>query len=173
MISMFLGTVTVFTYSAVVVALGTASDTWHINSEAGDLPTFIAAKAIVDTSSHVELWRGLPRRPPAGEHAVSEKRAFGLFEPTPIRPSIEDALWLRDYCGREWHFDVVNPGVYKLCGAFHADWAVVFTSNEHSAEFAFCSSCGEAKVQTDGHPFVHLDVRDNLLHSYLHQLRAR
>lgn len=170
---MFLGTVTVITYSAVVVAAGTAAAAWHTNSEAGNLPTFIAAKAIVDSSSHVELWRGLPRHSSAEDHAVIEKRAFGLFEHAFVRPSDEDAQWLRDYCAREWHFDVVDPGVYKLCGGFHADWAVVFTSNEHSAEFAFCFSCGEAKVQADGHPFVHLDVRDNLLHSYLHPLRAR
>lgn len=170
---MFLGTVTVLTYSAVVVAVATASATWQTNSEAGTLPTFIAAKAIVDSSTHVELWRGVPRRSSVEDHAVIEQRAFGLFEPTSIRPSDEDAQWLRDYCAREWHFDVMDPGVYKVCGWFHADWAVVFTSNEHSAEFAFCSSCGEAKVQADGHPFVHLDVRDHLLHSYLDPLRAR
>jgi hypothetical protein len=170
---MFLGTVAVVTYATVVVAIGTASVAWYTNSEAGSDPTFIAAKAVVESSAHVELWRGVPRHPSAEDCAVAARRAFGLFEPASIQLSDEDAQWLRDYCAREWHFDVMDPDVYKMCGGFHADWAVVFTSDEHSAEFAFCAGCGEAKVQADGHPFVHLDVRDSLLHSYLDPLRAR
>ncbi len=81
-VSMFLGTVTVVTYSTLVVAMGTASVAWYINSEVGNLPTFIAAKAVVDSSSHVELWRGVPRYSSAEDRAVAEQRAFGLFEPT-------------------------------------------------------------------------------------------
>ena len=166
-VSMFLGTVTVASYSVVVMTLGTAAVAWHTHSDAGNLPTFIAAKAVVESSSHVELWRGLPRASSERDRAANAQRAFGLFEPTPLELSDQEAQWLRDYCAQGYHFDVLEPGVYKLCGGFHADWAVVFTSCGYSAEFAFCDGCGEAKIQTDESPFLHVDVRDRLLHTYL------
>jgi hypothetical protein len=172
-VSMFLGTMTVVTYATMVVALGTASVVWHKHSEVGNHPTFIAAKAVVGSPSRVELWRGLPRYSPTQDGVVARQRAFGFFEPESIQLTDEQAQWLRDYCTQEWHFDVSDPGVIKACVGFHADWAVVFTSCEHSAEFAFCSGCGEAKIQADGHSFVHVDVRDVLVHSYLGLYRAK
>jgi hypothetical protein len=171
-VSMFLGTVTVVTCATLIVALGTAAVAWHTHSEAGNLPTFVAAKAVAHSSSHVELWRGLPREASAESRAAAMQRAFGWFETGSIELSDEEAQWLRDYCTQEWHFDVLQAEV-KLCAGFHADWAVVFTSGEHSAEFAFCSGCGEPKIQPDGNPFVHVDVRDVLLHSYLAPHRAK
>jgi len=136
-------------------------------SDVGELPAFAAAKEIVELPGRTELWKGIPRHPTRVEIDSATRRAEGLFAPTPVQLAADDAQWLRRFCTQDSRFSRMEANVYKLCGWFHADWAVVFTAAGRTAEFDFCFGCDEVKILVDGFEPLHLDLSySGMLHLY-------
>lgn len=125
-------------------------------------PAFDDARAVVWSPSQVQVWRGVPRYAPDSPVGATVQREFGLFEPEPLelRPAAEN--WLRLYCMDQRQYRRIEPGVYSLCGGFHADWAVVFERDGRTVELAFCFGCDEVKILVDGHEPLHLELVDSL-----------
>lgn len=142
------------------LAVSTSSIAWYRGDAVMAIPAFAAAQEAVNSSEHVELWRGRPRYGPSANDATYVERAFGAFESTPIPLNEEDARWLRAMCASPRKFGLHEEGLYSLCGGFHADWAVVFTSPERTAEFGLCFGCGEVQILAGGQDTLHLDLQD-------------
>jgi hypothetical protein len=143
-------------------------------SDVGELPTFAVAREVAELPGQVELWRGVPRFPTQGELDSATRRAAGLFAPTSIPLGAEDAQWLRAYCAQESHFRRMEPNVYKLCGHFHADWSVVLSRGDQTAEFAFCFGCEEAMIYVEGREPLFVDLfGSRLLHLFFEQYPAK
>ena len=145
------------------LTLSVSASAWSRGEAVKELPVFAAAKAIVESSDHVELWRGLPRYTTPSNGVTYVERSFGVFESVPIEPGAEDARWLRDMCTRAEQFSLLDEGDYKACGGYHADWSVVFAGAQGSAEFGLCFGCGEVKILATGAGTAHLDLRSDFL----------
>lgn len=159
-LAMMLSTVTVAFLCVTILVLYTSALARRNGNAVRAIPEFVAARDVVASAHHVELWRGLPRD---ATHVDPERhvlRVFGWFESTPIQPAPEDTQWLRDWCKEERHYDLRNEEDLSVCGGYHADWAVVFTSPERSTEFGLCFGCNEVKVTVGGQAALHLDLRD-------------
>ncbi|MDZ4774544.1 MAG: hypothetical protein SGI72_15560 [Planctomycetota bacterium] len=87
-------------------------------------------------------------------------RQSGLFEATPLIPSASDVEWMRAYLARGERMTLPEEGVFKMCGGFHADFALVFAGGVDALEYHLCFGCMEVKIFVDGLQILLLDVSD-------------
>jgi len=137
---------------------------WHTQAKS----TWLEIQGSLATPINLKLYRGLPRRDssegvwwPWEIPAHTRVAMAGRFETEPVTASAEEIESLLKIIGANGSFSQwFGP---KLCGGFHADWAVQWrdpgVGSNAVYEAHFCFGCHEAKISTpDG--ILYVDIPD-------------
>lgn len=151
---------------------------------AGDDPCFDRAAADLRASTDLVLHEGLPHGMFERELCKSELetkstevRHGQLFyvAPIPITPADADAL-RATFC-EAGNYYARDPDAMKLCGGFHADYALTWSSGAGEYELQVCFGCHEADLHTPtglvALDLRHIDPVTGPAHDALHRFRAQ
>lgn len=126
---------------------------------AGEDPRFDRAAADLRASSDLVLHEGLPHGLferalcEAEFHSKSTVERHGhLFYAAPIPLTPADADSLRATFGDPDNFFPRDPDTYSLCGGFHPDYALTWSSGAGAYELHLCFGCYEANLYTPTGP---------------------
>jgi len=121
-------------------------------------PAVTALAEALGTAERVEIFEGLPN--PSGERDsfAEEKRAKGCreiagewFYAKPQEARLADILELQRLTAGG--FFRPRQGL-KLCGGFHADYALALIDGKNTHYVFFCLGCHEAKIIGETQPFA-------------------
>jgi hypothetical protein len=110
------------------------------------------------TAERIEIYEGLPS--PFGERELFENQkrskdcrqiAGEWFYAKPKQAELGDSLALQRLLAAH----LFQPwGGMKLCGVFHADFAVALTTGKKTLNVFFCFGCHEARILSEIQPFA-------------------
>lgn len=141
------------TYEQAIAAARPAGDT-----NIGFDPAIVSLSKALAKAERMEIYEGLPN--PFGEQEVFKNEkgskicrqiADQWFYSLPQNAKFETVLALQQ---------LLDGGLFrpwrgmKLCGGFHADYAVALTEGKSTLYVLFCFGCHEAKIIREGKPFA-------------------
>jgi hypothetical protein len=128
----------------------------------GDDKRFDDALAALQRGAEVTLLEGLPRGRTLSESETASKLTFvsngQVFYQRPLPLTELETEAVRIGIGEHALYSRREPGVYKLCGGFHADYALSWISRDGPCEMHFCFGCSEVDLFTPDEK-VELDMR--------------